>query len=278
MKTLVSVLLALSTAAAAMAEAPKANVAFVIEAQEFVAGLGASRQGVERALTQVVVEECRKETNFPFIQWVSGQPTAPNALVVALIQQKLRGGVETQLEFRATTREGTRRLPELQSTVYRWFDPKNVDIPDVVRPRLEDKIRKTFADAKFHADLLRTFVSQIPLADRVDFKGHRVMVPVPPSTLLADETRSELSVNFFGKTNPEPGMMTLQQPLAFAQAGGVLCRIKDFNFGDVPPLNGDWNDRIPQVIPAKVRDVRVTMSNYAYKWFPETTGGSLRHD
>jgi hypothetical protein len=276
MKTLASALLAASMATAATADAPRANVSFVIEAQEFVTALGASRRGVERALTQVVLDECRVPTNFPFIRWVSGDPAAPNALVVALVQHRVGAGMETRLEYRATTKEGSRELPELRETAYRWFDPKNADIADVVRPSLEKKIRKKFADAAFRGEMLRTFVSQIPLAERVAFEGRRVLVPVPATTLLADETRSELDVKFSGKRG-EPGAMMLRQPLAYPQANGVLCRIKDFSFGDVPPLVGDWHDRIPQVFgPAK--DVRVTMVKYAYKWYPDTSGGSLRHD
>ena len=286
MRTLAAALLATSIGAAAMADPPKtdppkANVSFVIEAQEFVTALGDSRKGVERALTQVILEECRKPTNFPFIRWVSGDPSAPNALVAALVEKRVGGGVATQIEYRATTAEGTRKLPELEETVYRWFDPKNADIPDVVRPSLENKVKKKFENATFRGDLLRTFVSRIPLTDRVEIRSvtHRVVVKVPPSTLLADETKSELSVNFFGKIVAEPGVMRLRQPVAFSQEGGVICLIEDFNFGGVPPLTDNWNDRIPQVFgPAKVRDVRVTMTNFVYKWYPDTTGGSLRHD
>jgi len=279
MKTLTSLLLAMLIAAPVLGDPPKTNVSFVIEAQEFVSALGESRRGVERALTQVILAQCRKPTNFPFIDWISGNPAVPNRLEVALVQQKAGAGMETRIEYRATTPEGTRALPELQLVAYRWFDAKNADIPEVVRPALEKKINKQFEDATFRADMLRSFVSQIPLAERVAFEGHRVLVPVPASVLLADETRSELGVKFFGKKNDEPGDMTLRQPLDFPKASGVLCRIKDFNFGDVPALSGDWSDRIPQVFgPAKVRDVRVTMTAFAYKWYPGTSGRSLTHD
>ena len=106
-----------------------------------------------------------------------------------------------------------------------------------------------------------------------------MLVPVPANNLLADETQSELAVSFFGKSDGRPGAMTLRQPQDFPQAGGVLCQIKEFNYGGVPPLVGYWNDRIPQVFsPTKVRDVRVTMPIYVPKWFAEATRGSLRHD
>lgn len=279
MKTLASVLLVALIAIPAMADPPKADVRFVIEAQEFIAGLEKSRSGVERALTQVILEECRGQKNFPFIHWLSGDPAAPNRLVVALVQEKKLAGIETQFEYRATTREGTRVLPELGQIAYRWFDAKNSDIAEVVRPSLEKKIRKQFADAAFRSALLRTFVSQIPLAEHVALEGHRVLVPVRAATLLADETLSELGVSFVGKSDGRPGAMTLGEPLDYARAGGVLCRIKDFNYADVPPLTADWDDRIPQVFgPTKVRDVRVTMRSYVYKWHPGTSGGSLMND
>ncbi|MEK6375041.1 MAG: hypothetical protein AABO58_20410 [Acidobacteriota bacterium] len=285
MTRLASAVLVMLIAIPAMAEPPKVDVRFVIEAREFVDGLGKSRSTVERALSVLLLDECRTQKSFPFIQWVNNDAAAPNRLVAALVQRKAGAGVETLIEYRATFKIGS-PPPTLQEVVYRWFDAKNADVADAVRPWLEKKIRKQFADAAFRAELLRYFVSQITLADRVDLDNvtRRVFVPVPASQLLADETHSELAVSFFGKSDGRPGAMTLGQPQDYPQAGGVLCLIKTFNFGPVnfgpvPPLTADRSEILPQVFgPTKVRDVRVTMTNYLYKWHADTSGGSLRHD
>ena len=135
MRGALSALLAL-LAAAAMAEPPKADIRFVIEAQEFVDGLGKSRASVERALTQMLLEECRaQKTGFPFIQWVSNDQTAANRLVVALAQRKTLAGIETFIEYRGTTKAGS-PPPTIQEVVYRWFEAKNADLPEVLRPAL----------------------------------------------------------------------------------------------------------------------------------------------
>ena len=263
----------------AIAEPPKAEVRFVIEAQEFIDGLGQSRSSVERALSAYLLERCREPQNYPFIHWVNNDAQTVNRLVVALVQRKAGAGYATLIEYRGTTSEGS-PPPALQEVVYRWFETKNADVPDVMRPRLEKKIHDQFADAAFRDKLLRYFVSHIPLAERVDLDSasHRVLVPVPATYLLADEN-SELGVSFFGKSDGRPGEMTLRQPQDYPQVGGVLCQIKQFNFAGVPPLTGDWSERIPQVFtPAKVRDVRVTMLTYAYKWYPDSTGdGKVRN-
>jgi hypothetical protein len=279
-KTFSYAVLAILLAATALAEPPKADVRFVVEAQEFVDGLGQSRSRVERALSAVLLDECRAQKSFPFIRWVSNDAEAPNHLVVALVQRRAGAGFETLIEYRATTKAGS-PPSALQESVYRWYEAKNADTAEVVRPRLEKKIRDDFARDGFRKELLRYFISQIPLAERVDLDSvsHRVLVPVPATSLLADERQSELAVSFFGKSDGRPGAMTLRQPQDFPQAGGVLCQIKEFNFGGVPPLDGDWNDRIPLVFtPAKVRDVRVTMIYYVPKWFAGSSQGSLRNE
>ncbi len=280
MKSLALAVLAMLAGAAALADPPKTDVRFVIEAQQFVDGLGRSRSSVERALTVMLLEECRAQKSFPFIRWVSNDAEATNHLVVALVQRKAGGDFETLIEYRGTTKSGS-QPPALQEVVYRWFEAKNADTVEVVKPRLEDKIHAQFKSEAFRKDLLGYFVSRIPLAESVDLDStsHRVLVPVPATNLQADEQHSELAVSFFGKGDGRPGTMTLREPLDFPLRGGVLCQIKEFNFAGVPPLTGDWNDRIPQVFsPAKVRDIRVTMANYVPKWFAGSRGGSVPND
>jgi hypothetical protein len=273
----VAMMLLLLTAAAAVADSPHVDVRFVIEAQQFVDGLGTSRASTERALTQTLLDECRDQKSFPFLHWVNGDTAAPNRLVVALVQKKSGGDFETRIEYRATTKEGN-LPPALQETVYRWYEAKNADNADIVKARLKKKIREQFAGETFRVQLLRYFVARIPLAENVGVEGHRVIVLVAAKTLQANEDESELEVRFFGKSDGQPGTMTLREPLDYPERGGVLCRIKDFNFADVP-LVGGWSDRIPQVLgPSKIRDVRVTMFKYVPKWFPDSKLGSVTSD
>jgi hypothetical protein len=277
MKSASLLLSLLLTAVAAVADSPQVDVRFVIEAQQFVDGLGTSRLSAERALTQILLDECRNQKSFPFLHWVNGDTAAPNRLVVALVQTKSGGDFETRIEYRASTKEGN-LPPALQETVYRWYEAKNADDAHIVKARLRKKIGEQFAAESFRAKLLRYFVSRVPLAENVGLEGHRVVVLVAAKTLQANEEESELEVTFFGKNNGQPGTMTLREPLDYPERGGVLCRIKDFNFADVP-LEGDWNDRIPQVFgPAKIRDVRVTMFKYVPKPFPDSNLGSVTSD
>ena len=71
--------------------------------------------------------------------------------------------------------------------------------------------------------------------------------------------------------------MTLHEPVDYPEESGVSCTLAEFNFGDV--ITTGWTDRIAQVFgPSKVRDVRVTMLNYAPKLFPDTRTGKARND
>ncbi|HEY4640309.1 MAG TPA: hypothetical protein VII75_03120 [Thermoanaerobaculia bacterium] len=275
MKNAGLMLLLLLTASAVMAaDSPQVDVRFVIEAQQFVDGLGSSRQSVERRLTQTLLDACRDQKSFPFLHWVNGDAAVPNRLVVALVEKKSGGDFETRIEYRATTKEGS-PPPDLQETVYRWYEAKNADNADVVKARLQKKIREQFAAETFRTKLLRYFISRIPLAANIGVQGHRILVPVTAQTLKADEEESELAVTFFGKSNGQPGAITLREPLDYPQAAGVLCSIKDFNFADLPPES----DQLPRVLaPAKIRDVRVTMLKYVYKWFPDSHLGSVTSD
>ena len=276
MKPLGLALLLLPIAAAAMADAPRVDVRFVVEAKQFVDGLGNSRQSVERAMTQRLLTECSDPKSFPFLQWVNGDATLPNRLVVALVEKKSGGDFETRLEYRATINGGA--LPpagDLGESVYRWFEAKNLDNADILKARLQKKIHAQFASESFRRNLLRYFASRIALAENVDLAGHRVIVQVPAKTLQAKEDESELGVSFARKSDGLPGTMTLGEPLDYPERGGVLCRIKDLNFGDLLLADG-WHPRIPEVLgPSKVRDVRVVMKKYVPKWFPDSHLGAV---
>jgi len=274
MKSVPLTLLLLLTAAAAAADSPQVDIRFVIEAQQFVDGLGTSRASAERVLTQTLLDECRDQKSFPFLHWVNGDPAAPNRLVVALVQKKSGGDFETRIEYRATTKEGN-LPPALQETVYRWYEAKNADNADILKARLKKKIREEFAGETFRVNLLRYFVSRIPLAANIGVQGHRIIVPVAAKALQANEEESELEVTFFGKSNGQPGAMTLREPLDYPEAAGVLCLIKDFNFADLRPES----DQLPRILaPTKIRDVRVTMLKYVPKWFPDSHLGSVTSD
>lgn len=279
MKKVVLPLLVVLLAATAAAEPPRVDVRFVVEAQQFIDELQESRRDVERALTQTLLDESRNQKSFPFIGWMNGDAAAPNRLAVALVQRRAGGDFETILEYRGTTKSGA-MPPALQEVVYRWFEAKNADTAEIVKARLQQKIRDQFASEKFRKELLRYFVSQVPLAEGVnlDTATHHVLVGVPAMTLQADEQASELAVSFYGKSDGQPGTMVLRDPLDFPRRAAVSCRIKDFNFAGVL-LSGDWSDRIPQVFgPSKVRDVRVTMFTYVPKWFAGSRGGSVTND
>lgn len=279
MRVAAAVMLSTLLAAALLADPPKADVRFVIEAQQFVDGLQESRAGVERALSQTLLDECRDQKSFPFLQWTNGDATAVNRLVVALVQRRAGGDFEMLLEYRGTTKNDATSHVLMQDVVYRWFESKYADTADVVKARLQKKVREQFASDAFRKGLLRYFVSQVPLAEKVDLDtpSHRVVVPVAANALQADEQQSELEVTFFGKSDGRPGTITLREPLDFPQRG-VLCRIKEFNFAGVP-LSGDWSDQIPQVFgPSKVRNVRVTMFTYVPKWIAGVRAGLLTHD
>jgi hypothetical protein len=274
-----TLMLLLLAAATAMADPPSVDVRFVIEAQQFVDGLGGSRRSVERALTQTLLDECRDQKSFPFLRWTNGDAATPNRLVVALVQRPAGGDFETLLEYRATTKADGELRAALQESVYRWFDAKNADTADILKARLQKRIREQFAGERFRKDLLRYFVSRIPLAEKVvlDRSGHRVIVPVAATALLADERESELAVTFFAKNDGQPGSMTLRDPLDFPERG-VVCRIKDINFRGLL-LDGDWSDHLSQALdPTKIRDVRVTMFTYVPKWFADASHGSLTSD
>src|SRR4029079_8772138 len=167
------------TASAALAGPPKADVRFVIEAQQFVGGLQSSRASVERALTQTLLDECRGQKAFPFIQWSNGDAATVNRLVVARVQRRAGGDSEILLEYRGTTKNGA-LPPALQEVVYRWFDAKYAAAGDVAKTRLRKTVRDQFARYTFRKALLRYFVPQVPLAENVDLDpaGHRVIVPV----------------------------------------------------------------------------------------------------
>jgi hypothetical protein len=279
MKRLGLALLLVPFAVAARGDTPPVDVRFVIEAKQFVDALGNSRKSVERAMTQLLLAECSNPKIFPFLRWVNGDAAAPNRLVVALVENKSGGDFETRIEYRATIGGGD--LPpdgDLGESVYRWFEAKNVDNADILKARLQKKIHAQFASEAFRRNLLRYFVSRIPLAESVGVAGHRVIVEVPAKTLQADEDESQLEVRFFRKTDGEPGSMTLGDPLDYPERGGVLCRIRNINFGDLLLADG-WHPRIPEVLlPSKVRDVRVTMARYVPKWFPDSHLGSVTSD
>ena len=279
MKHLGLALLLVPFAVAAMADPPPVDVRFVVEAKQFVDGLGNDRRSVEREMTQLLLAECRNPKSFPFLRWVNGDAAAPNRLVVALVDRKSGADFETRIEYRATIDGGD--LPphgDLGETVYRWFEAKNVDNAEILKARLQKKIHGQFASEAFRRNLLRYFVSRIPLAESVAVAGHRVIVEVPGKTLQAEEDESELEVRFFRRSDGEPGTMTLSEPLDYPERGGVLCRISDLNFGDLLLADG-WHPRIPEILgPSKVRDVRVTMARYVPKWFPDSHLGSVTSD
>ena len=269
--------LSILMAAAALAEPPKVDIRFVIEAQQFVDGLQTSRASVERAVTQTLLDKCRNQKSFPFLRWVNGDPAVENRLVVALVQRRAGGDFETLVEYRGTTKSGA-FPPALQQVVYRWFEAKNAETTELVKRHLQAAIRNQFESDKFRNDLLRYFVSQVPLAVSVDLdtRGHQVVVPVAGTALQADEQQSELSVSFFGKSDGRPGRMTLRDPRDYPQRG-VLCAIKEFDFVE-PPIPG-WSDRIPQLFTvSRVRDVRVTMSRYVPSAFAGVREGKLTND
>src|SRR6185436_8611877 len=195
----VATFLALSIvlSAAALAEPPKVDVRFVIEAQQFVDGLQGSRASVERALTQTLLDECRDQKSFPFVKWSNGDAAATNRLVVALVQRRAGSDFEMLIEYRGTIKGGA-MAPALQEVVYRWFEAKYADTAEVVKARLQKRLRDQFANEPFRKSLLRYFVSQVPLAETVDIDvpGHRVIVPVAAMNLQADEQQSELAVAF----------------------------------------------------------------------------------
>jgi hypothetical protein len=275
MKRLGLALLLVPIAVAAMADAPRVDVRFVVEAKQFVDGLGNSRRSVERAMTQLLQAECSDQKSFPFLQWVNGDAAAPNRLVVALVERPSGGDVETRIEYRATINGGGLPEGDLGESVYRWFEAKNVDNSDILKARLQKKIHAQFASESFRRNLLRYFVSGIPLAETVGLAGHRVIVQVP-AKILQDE--SELKVSFSRKSDGEPGTMMLGEPLDYPERGGVLCRIKHLNFGDLLLVDG-WHPRLPEVLgPSKVRDVRVMMTKYVPKWFPDSHLGSVTSD
>jgi len=265
-------------AVAAAGEPPKVDIRFVIEAQQFVDGLQASRASVERAVTQTLLDECRNQKSFPFVRWVNGDPAAENRLVVALVQRRAGGDFETLVEYRGTTKSGA-FPPALQQVVYRWFAAKNAETTELVKRHLQAAVHSQFENDKFRNDLLRYFVSQVPLAESVDLdtRAHQVVVPVAGTALQADEHQSELSVSFFGKSDGRPGRMTLREPRDYPQRNGVLCAVKDFDF--VEPPTAGWSDRIPQLfIVSKVRDVRVTMSAYVPRPYAGVHDGKLTND
>lgn len=276
MRSLAFALLLVPIAAAALADAPRVDVRFVVEANQFVAGLGNSRASVERAMTQLLLAECADPKSFPFLKWVNGDSATPNRLVVALVEKRSGGDFETRLEYRATISGGA--LPaaaDLGETVYRWFEAKNLDNADILKARLQKKIHAQFASESFRRNLLHYFVSRIPLAENVDLAGERVIVQVPGRTLQAKEDESELGVSFARTSDGLPGTMTLGEPLDYPARGAVLCRIKDLNFADLLLANG-WHPRIPEVLgPSKVRDVRVVMKKYVPKWFPDSHHGAV---
>jgi len=279
MKCLGLALLLVPLAVAAMADAPRVDVRFVVEAQQFVDGLGNSRKSVERAMTQLLLAECNDPKSFPFLNWVNGDAAAQNRLVVTLVESKSGGDFETRIEYRATI-NGAGLPPErdLGESVFRWFEAKNVDNSDILKARLQKKIHAQFASESFRANLLRYFVSNIPLAENVALAGHRVIVQVPAQTLRAKEDESELKVSFSRKSDGEPGTMTLGEPLDYPERGAVLCPIKDLNYADLHLVDG-WHPRIPEVLaPSKVRDVRVTMIRYVPKWFPDSHLGTVTSD
>ena len=279
MKRLVLALLVLPLAAAAMADAPRVDVRFVVEAKQFVDGLGNSRKSVERAMTQLLLSECIDPKSFPFLQWVNGDATAPNRLVVALVERSSGGDVETRIEYTATINGSA--LPkgtDLGDTVYRWFEAKNVDNADILKARLQKKIHAQFASESFRRNLLRYFVSGIPLAENVALAGHRVIVEVPAKILRAKADESVLGVSFFRKSDGQPGTMTLGDPLDYPERRGVICRITDLNFDDLRLADG-WHPRIPEVLgPSKVRDVRVMVIKYTPGWFPDSHFGTVTSD
>ncbi|HEX8155346.1 MAG TPA: hypothetical protein VF698_19590 [Thermoanaerobaculia bacterium] len=260
---------------AAMADPPRVDVRFVVEAKQFVDGLGSSRRSVERAMTQLLLAECSDPKSYPFVQWVEGDAAAPNRLVVALVEKKSGGDFETRIEYRGTINGSALADGGPGESVYRWFEAKNVDNADILKARLQKKIHAQFTSAAFRADLLRYFVSGIPLAENVNLAGHRVIVPLPAKTL---QDESELKVSFARKSDGEPGTMMLGEPLDYPERAGVLCRITRLNFGDLVLVDG-WHPRIPDVLgPSKVRDVRVVMNKYVPQWFPDSHRGSVTSD
>ena len=275
MKPLALALLLVPIAATAMADAPRVDVRFVVEAKQFVDGLGNSKKSVERAMTQLLLIECNDPKSFPFRQWVNGDGAVPNRLVVALVEKKSGGDFETRLEYRATINGGA--LPpagDLGESVYRWFEAKNLDNADILKARLQKKIHAQFASESFRQNLLRYFVSRIALAQNVDLAGHRVIVQVPAKTLQAKEDESEFGVSFVRKSDGLPGTMTLGDPLDYPERGGVICTIRHLNSADLQ--TDGWHPRIPEVLgPSKVRDVRVVMKKYVPKWFPDSHLGAV---
>jgi hypothetical protein len=275
MKPLGLALLLVPVAVAAMADAPRVDVRFVVEAKQFVDGLGNSRKSVERAMTQLLLAECSDPKSFPFLQWVNGDAAVPNRLVVALVEKKSGGDFETRIEYRATINGGA--LPpagDLGENVYRWFEAKNLDNADILKARLQKKLHAQFASESFRTNLLRYFVSRIALAETVGLAGQRVIVEVPGKTLQANEDESELGVSFSRKSDGLPGTMTLGQPLDYPERGGVICTIKHLNSADLQ--TNSWHPRVPEVLgPSKIRDVRVVMKKYVPKWFPDSHLGAV---
>jgi hypothetical protein len=271
MKPLGLALLLVPIAAAAMADAPRVDVRFVVEAKQFVDGLGNSRKSVERAMTQLLLTECSDPKSFPFLQWVNGDATVPNRLVVALVEKKNGGDFETRIEYRATINGGG-LPPDLGESVYRWFEAKNLDNADILKARLQKKIHAQFASESFRQNLLRYFVSRIALAENVGLAGQRVIVAVP--ALKAKEDESELGVSFFRRSDGQPGTMTLGEPLDYPERGGVICTIRHLNSADLQ--TDGWHPRVPEVLgPSKIRDVRVMMKKYVPKWFPDSHLGAV---
>jgi hypothetical protein len=277
MKSSAYALLVLLAAGTAAADTPQVDVRFVVEAQQFIDGLGSARASVERAVTQTLLDECRDQKSFPFLRWMNGDSAAPNRLVVALVQKKTASDFEMRIEYRASTKDGS-LPPALQETVYEWWAPKFSDSPSLLKARLQSMIHADFAGDAFRRNLLGYFVSRIPLAETVDLAGHKVLVQVPGKELQAKEDESELEVSFFRKSDGMPGMMTLGDPLDFPARAAVICSIKQLNFEDLLLTDG-WNDRIPRSIgPSKVRDVRVTMRKYVPKWLGDSNRGAVTSD
>jgi hypothetical protein len=258
------------------ADSPPVDIRFVIEAKEFIDGLGTAREGVEREVTGTLLEACRNPKAFRFLGWMNGNAAAPNRLVVALVQQRKGAGFDSVIEYRGTIANGA-LPPALQEVAYRWLEAKNADDAASVKARLNETIVRQFSSEPFRQGLLEYFVSQVPLADSVSFSRQHVIVPVPATILQADETKSSLRVQFKAKSDGFPGTMTLHELVDYPEEAGVLCTLAEFNFGDL--ITTAWTDRIPQVFgPTKVRDVRVTMLNYAPKPFPDTQQGKQRND
>lgn len=273
---------ALVLAACAAHAAPgQVQVTFKIESAKFVGGLKDGPGGVgavEQTLADHLATQLRAP--FPLIEWLSTAPAdAPAAVFAAKLVQQ--GTPIPTIQIVWSGNIGGSEFTMTPLAVITLYDSRNTERPYRNAAQLVDDVDKKLVEWSVADPVIRDlhdqFVTQVPLADRVDLDAQRqaIVIPLPwDRAKVHDDSVFQLE---FVRTAPtEKVALRLAAPsqrLIDPALGATECAAASCTEGIASVANDAiWSKCVQVLLGANPPPLLVTVRNYKR----DPHGGAIR--